>query len=112
MLIHDHASHLNRCAPLHRIALRVFDSRPLLQSFDQAYAYIAALTQQDPASAIIDARAIHDTLKDVAAIPRRGTIYDLWQELCTLNSRGYGVFITINELDGLGREIANVKTIR
>ncbi|MCD9825330.1 DUF5906 domain-containing protein [Bradyrhizobium japonicum] len=112
MLIHDHASHLNRCAPLHRIALRAFDSGPLLQSYEHACAYIAALVQGDPNIAVIDARAIHDTRKDIAAIPRRGTLPQLWQELCALNSKGYGVFITINEMDGLGREIANVKTIR
>lgn len=113
MLIHDQASHLNRCAPLHRVALRVFDSGPLLQRYEHACAYVAALVQGDPNTAIVDIRLIHDARKDLAAIPRRGTLAQLWAEIISWQALGYGVFCCINTMDGSGRyEIANVKTIR
>lgn len=83
-----------------------------MQDYNQAFAHIAALTQGDPNQVIIDARAIHDVDKAVPAIPRRGTLPQLWSELCAWNNAGYGIFININQMDGLGREIANVQTIR
>ncbi|WP_236000276.1 VapE domain-containing protein [Bradyrhizobium uaiense] len=98
-----------RAIPIGKISLAVFDSG---QSYDQAYAYIAALVQGDPNAAIIDTRCIHDVRKDLPAIPRRGTLPALWSELCKWNNDGYGVFVCISEMDGNGREIANVKTIR
>lgn len=84
----------------------------IVQSYESAFAFVAALTQADPISVLIDVRAIHDTLKDVAAIPRRGTLPQVWQEMCRLNNQGYGVFININDMDGQGRELANVHAIR
>src|SRR5438270_9601146 len=98
MLIHDHASHLNRCAPLHRIALRAFDSGRLLQSYEQALAFIGALTGNDANSAIVDIRLIHDARKDLAAIPRRGTLSELWAEIISWQALGYGVFCCINAM--------------
>jgi hypothetical protein len=84
-----------------------------VQDFTQAFAFIAALTNSDPNTAVIDLRAIHDTNKTVAAIPRRGTLPQLWEEMINWNNGGYGIFININEMDGSGRyEIANVQTIR
>lgn len=83
------------------------------QQYDQAFAYVSALTQQDANTAIIDIRCINDSRKDVAAIPRRGTLPQLWNEICAWNSAGFGIFCTINEMDGSGRyEIANVQTLR
>ncbi|QOZ70279.1 hypothetical protein WN72_31275 [Bradyrhizobium arachidis] len=82
------------------------------QNYDQAFAFISALCQGDPNTTLIDARAIHDRDDTVAAIPRRGTLPDLFPELCAWNDLGYGIFANISEMDGRGREIANVKTIR
>jgi P4 family phage/plasmid primase-like protien len=108
-------NHLVCCAVPVRILPAVFNSGTAsqsAQSYDQAWAFVGALTQQDPATAIIDIRCIHDQRKDVAAIPRRGRLPDLWNEICAWNTAGFGVFITINEMDGNGREITNVQTIR
>ncbi|WP_456670434.1 DNA-primase RepB domain-containing protein [Bradyrhizobium sp. USDA 3240] len=90
-----------------------FNSSVPPQSYEQAYSFVAALTQSDPDRVLIDARCFHDANKPTAAIPRRGTLRDLWSELCAWNNVGFGVFLCINEMDGSGRyEIANVKTIR
>lgn len=35
-----------------------------------------------------------------------------WKELCSLNSKGAGVFVTINETDGEGRKSENVERVR
>ncbi len=83
-----------------------------MQDYNQAFAYIAALTGVDPNHAVVDFRAIHDTNKAVAGIPRRGTLPQMWNELCDWNNKGYGIFANINEMDGVGRELANVAAIR
>lgn len=82
-----------------------------MQDFNAVYAFISALTN-DPDNAVIDWRAIHDTNKEVPAIPRRGTLADVWSELCNLNNHGYGVFCTVAAMDGQGRELSNVAHIR
>lgn len=83
-----------------------------MQDYAQAFAFVAALTQSDPASTPVDLRMIHDVRKDIAAIPRRGTLPELWNEICAWNNQGYGAFININHMDGNGHEIANVAAIR
>lgn len=84
-----------------------------MQDFAQAAAFVAALTQADPASAIIDVRMIHDVRKDISAIKRRGTLPELWNEIVAWNNQGYGAFININPMDGSGtHEIGNVAGIR
>lgn len=80
--------------------------------YNQAFAFIAALTQSDPNTTIIDVRMIHDTDKATAAISRRGTLPELWGTIVEWNNRGYGAFVNINEMDGNGRDIANVQRIR
>lgn len=82
-----------------------------MQDFNAAYAFVNALTG-DPDNAVMDWRAIHDTNRGVPALPRRGTIAQVWQELCHLNDQGYGVFATIAAMDGQGRELHNVHYIR
>lgn len=83
------------------------------QEFAQAFAFVGALTGNDPNTAIIDIRLIHDQRKDVAAIPRRGTLRDLWPQIVAWQALGFGCFVTINDMDGSGKyEIANVRTIR
>lgn len=83
-----------------------------MQDYNQAFAHIAALTQADPNTFEIDVRMIHDVDKDVAAIPRRGLLPALWNEIVAWNNQGYGAHVTLNMLDGMGREIANVQAIR
>ncbi|HRQ13050.1 MAG TPA: DUF5906 domain-containing protein [Promineifilum sp.] len=83
-----------------------------MQDYSQAHAYVAALTGLDPSSAVIDVRMLHDTDKSVPGIPRRGTLPSLWDEIVQWNNNGYGVFVNMNELDGNGRELPNVKSCR
>src|SRR5262249_34896942 len=41
-----------------------------------------------------------------------GTLDEHWHELNELNNRGAGIFVTVNETDGKGRETANIVSIR
>lgn len=82
----------------------------MTQDFAQASAYVAALTGH--AETVMDFRAIHDRDKAVPAIIRRGSLSQLWQELCEWNGRGYGIFAVVNETDGAGRKLENVRSIR
>lgn len=80
--------------------------------FNQASAFCLALSHNNPEE-IFDFRCIHDQDKGVPAIPRRGTLAECWQELCQWNAAGYGIFCTINRLDGLpGHHLTNVQEIR
>jgi hypothetical protein len=81
-----------------------------MTDYNLASAFIAALTG-DP-SAIVDFRCIHDSDQGVPAIPMRGTLADCWSGICTYNQLGYGAFVAIQELDGAGRSLANVASIR
>ncbi|RUW55648.1 hypothetical protein EOA32_01105 [Mesorhizobium sp. M1A.F.Ca.ET.072.01.1.1] len=83
-----------------------------MQDYSQAFAHITALTGQDANTAFVNFRCIHDVDKGVPAHSYDGTLPQLWQSLLDYQSRGYGVFININELDGNGRELANVQRIR
>lgn len=57
-------------------------------------------------------RCIHDVRKDLAGHNYRGTLAECWNTLCDYNSRGYGIFASINAMDDLGQELQNVKFIR
>lgn len=41
-----------------------------------------------------------------------GTITEKWNELVNLNKQGAGIFVTINETDGVKRKAENIKSIR
>ncbi len=82
-----------------------------MQDFNQAWAFVAALAG-DPSTAICDFRAIHDTDRGVAGLPRRGLLSEVWPELTAFNNQGYGVFMVVNALDGQGRELHNVAYAR
>lgn len=84
----------------------------MMQDFNQAWSYVAALTQADPTNAIIDARMIHDVRKDIPAISLRGTLPDLWNTIVQYNNAGYGAFVCISDMDGAGRETVNVRACR
>lgn len=83
-----------------------------MQSYEQAYAYIAALTQCDPATVTVDFRAIHDQDKGVPAKPMRGTLPNLWSALCEWNNAGYGIFACVSDMDGEGHHDVNVRATR
>lgn len=80
------------------------------QDKNQAAAFIVALTND--ANAVCEFRAIHEHDRTVPAIVQRGTLERHWQELCEWNARGYGVFMTINETDGQGRDNTHVTKFR
>ncbi len=82
-----------------------------MNPYDLAHAYVAAFAG-DPDTAIIDWRAIHDTNKEVAAIPFRGTLPQVWQSIQHYNAQGYGIFCTPAAMDGQGYHLANVHYIR
>lgn len=60
----------------------------------------------------MDFRCIHDTDKGVAGKAIRGTLSQSYEQLLQYNQNGYGVFVCINAMDGLGRNLANVDHIR
>ena len=55
---------------------------------------------------------IHDTRKDVPAIPMRGTLPELWNAICTWQQQGYGAFVNISDMDGKGHMTENVRASR
>jgi len=67
-----------------------------VQDYNQAAAYVAALTGEPVETAAMWWRCIHDTDKTVAAHKYYGTLSQVWQTLCDYNSRGYGIFANIN----------------
>lgn len=78
--------------------------------FAQASAFVAALTGD--ANSVFDWRCIHDRDKAVPSIKRRGPLAQLWQELCGWNTQGYGIFAVINETDGNGVKLENIRANR
>lgn len=72
--------------------------------------FIQSLTGD--ANTVIDWRCIHDQRKDLPAHNYRGTIAEQWATLVDYNSKGYGIFCTINASDGQGQEISNIKHLR
>ena len=77
---------------------------------NQALAFVSVITG-DPNS-IVDIRAVHETDRSIAGRKRRGTIRQYWGEICAFNNEGFGIFITINEMDGQGVDNTNVTGIR
>lgn len=79
-------------------------------TFELAQSYITALTGHP--DTICDWRCIHDTNKATAAHNMRGTISEVFARLQQYNQGGWGIFVSINAMDGNGRELANVQFIR
>lgn len=79
-----------------------------MQDYQQTAAFLSALAPGES----VDWRAIHDTDRAVPAINRRGTIEQCWQEMAQWNAAGYGVFVTVSALDGVGRSLPNVTYAR
>ena len=80
-------------------------------SYDLAAAYVAALGC-DPATTPLDLRALHDTNKADPGHAQRMTLNQAWQWIEAMNVAGYGIFVTPAALDGQGRQLENVQTIR
>jgi len=80
-------------------------------SFEHAHAFIAVLVG-DPATAVLDFRALHPTDKGDLGHPHRGTLLGSWEWITTMNTRGLGIFVAVNELDGVGRSLENVTAVR
>lgn len=83
-----------------------------MQDYSAAAAYIAALTQCDPNTALVDIRSIHDRDKAQAAHPRRGTLPELWPWIIEEQAAGRGIFVNISVMDGLGLHLPNVQAVR
>jgi len=80
-----------------------------LVNYELAAAYTSTLATLDT---VIDWRAIHDTDKGVPGHSRRGTLAEMWSWLCDMNGQGYGIFCNINQMDGIGRHLENVASVR
>lgn len=79
--------------------------------FHHAYWFVQSLTGY-PETAVMDWRAIHDTNKEVPAIPMRGTLPECWASLQHYNQQGYGIFANVSAMDGTGHHLENVSYIR
>ena len=78
-----------------------------MQDITQARAFTDAL-----GGGVFDFRAIHDKDRGVQGVNFRGTIDDVWSQLVTHNTAGYGCFCVVNESNG-GRVLAeNITRIR
>lgn len=84
------------------------------QSFEQAAAYISALTGEPVETAYVWFRCIHDTDKARPAHKYYGTLAQLWQTLCEYNGNDYGIFCNINAFaaDAQQHELPDVWYIR
>lgn len=60
----------------------------------------------------MDWRCIHDSDASLQAENMRASLNDASAWLQAWQSRGYGVFVCINEMDGNGRKLNNVKSVR
>lgn len=78
--------------------------------YNLAAAYVQALTGSPDTP--MDWRALHDTDKSLPGHARRGPLSEWWGWLCALNGEGYGIFCNVSAMDGNGRELANVQSIR
>ena len=80
-------------------------------NYNLASAYVVALGC-DPATTPLDLRALHDTDKTDPGHARRGSLNDWWSWIEQHNQAGYGIFVTPAALDGQGRTLEHVQTIR
>lgn len=81
------------------------------ERYNQAWAWVAALAG-DPATAVMDWRALHPTDKADPGHARRDTLPNMWSWLCEMNTNGFGIFAVVSAMDGHGRKLDNVQYIR
>lgn len=82
-----------------------------MQDYSQAYHFVSAIAG-DPATAVMDWRALSDYDAAADGVARRGTLLEWWQWLCQMNDANYGIFCTIASMDGNGRHLVNVDYLR
>lgn len=75
---------------------------------EQTISFITALTGD--ANTVMDWRVIHDRTR--VATNLRGTYYELSETLTSYNKQGYGIFCSINALNGQGFGLEHVEYIR
>lgn len=85
-----------------------------MHDFNQAAAYISALTGEPVETANVWFRLIHDTDKATPAHKYYGTLVQHWETLCNYNANGWGVFVNINAFspDAQRLELPDVWYIR
>lgn len=82
----------------------------LQHDYNQAAAWVVALTGD--VDTVMEFRGLHDTNKGVPGANRRGKLADVWNDLCSLNAAGYGIFCMVSATDGIGRELQNITAHR
>lgn len=70
------------------------------------------LKMLDSGTDIFTFQCFHPDRKKPPSNIIHGSMDRLAEELATYNSTGYGVYVTVNETDGLGRKIKNINRIR
>ena len=78
--------------------------------YDLAAAYVVALTGS--LDTVMDWRCLSETDAGLHGQTNRGTLSDVWPWITGWNSAGYGCFVNVSEMDGHGRELANVAAVR
>jgi hypothetical protein len=82
-----------------------------LEGLNAARAYVAALAGTPDAPTTFQAIPEYPGACGYPSI-LHGTLADLWPRLCDLQDEGCGVFVTINETDGRGRRVENIRAVR
>ena len=81
-----------------------------MQNFDLASAYVTALTGD--MNTVMDWRCLSDVDRGAPGQVFRGSLAQAWQWLCAWNDAQHGCFVTVSQMDGQGRELANVQMVR
>lgn len=81
-----------------------------MQNFDLASAYVTALTGD--MNSVMDWRCLSDVDRGAPGQVFRGSLAQAWQWLCAWNDAQHGCFVTVSQMDGQGRELANVQMVR
>lgn len=82
-----------------------------MQSIEQAKLHIQALTGSP--DSIVNIRAFDDNkARELPPVIRRGSINDLWLEMCALNAQGYGIFIGVNHSESVQQRKEDISLVR
>lgn len=84
----------------------------LTHDITQAKKYLALLDDADKSYTFQTFDDSPNSKKPSLARIINGTIDEVFPTLCKLNSQGAGIFVTVNETDGLGRKKENIIKIR
>jgi len=82
----------------------------MTQDYNAALNYVTALTGSP--DTIMQWRGIHDTDRSQKGFNRAGSLAQVWNELVQWQTEGRGIFVIINQTDGIGREAQNVTAVR